>query len=112
MTDSSDLIVPIDLTPAKAVAMFTEDKEFDELFAKIKAQTDSFEPDLSTVKGRDAIKSLAYKVTRTKTALDEMGKGVTHPIDYSIGHVMRTPDHDERVKNPYRPMSLVVDCIK
>ena len=43
---------------------------------------------------------------------DESGKGVTEPIDYSISHVMRTPDHDERVKNPYRPMSIVVDCIK
>ncbi|MEQ8428717.1 MAG: class I SAM-dependent methyltransferase [Gammaproteobacteria bacterium] len=43
---------------------------------------------------------------------DESGNGVTNPIDYSIGHVKRTPDHDERVKNPYRPMSIVVDCIK
>jgi SAM-dependent methyltransferase len=43
---------------------------------------------------------------------DESGKGVTRPIDYTIGHVKRTPDHDERVKTPYRPMSIVVDCIK
>ena len=43
---------------------------------------------------------------------DESGKGITKTIDYSIGHVMRTPDHDERVQNPFRPMSIVVDCIK
>ena len=43
---------------------------------------------------------------------DETGKGVTRPIDYSIAHVIRTPDHDVRVQNPYRPMSIVVDCIK
>ena len=43
---------------------------------------------------------------------DEEGKGITNKIDYSKGYVMRTPDHDERVKNPYRPMSIVVDCIK
>ncbi len=43
---------------------------------------------------------------------DENGKGITNKIDYSKGHVMRTPDHDDRVKNPYRPLSLVVDCIK
>ena len=43
---------------------------------------------------------------------DESGQAVTNPIDYSIGHVKRTPDHDERVKDPYRPMSIVVDCIK
>ena len=34
------------------------------------------------------------------------------PIDYSKGMVRRTPDHDERVQTPYRPMSLVVDLIK
>ena len=43
---------------------------------------------------------------------DESGEGITKTIDYSIGHVTRTPDHDERVKNPFRPMSIVVDCIK
>ena len=43
---------------------------------------------------------------------DESGHAVTSPIDYSLGFVMRTPDHDERVKNPYRPMSIVVDCVK
>lgn len=43
---------------------------------------------------------------------DEIGTPVTHKIDYSIGMVMRTPDHDERVKNPYRPLSIVVDSVK
>lgn len=43
---------------------------------------------------------------------NEVGEAVTNPIDYSVGHVMRTPDHDERVREPYRPMSIVVDCIK
>jgi glycosyltransferase involved in cell wall biosynthesis len=37
---------------------------------------------------------------------------VTRPIDYSKGIVRRTPDFDDRVKTPYRPMSLVVDLIK
>lgn len=43
---------------------------------------------------------------------DESGEAITKPIDYSIGHVMRTPDNDKRVSSPYRPMSIVVDCIK
>lgn len=30
-------------------------------------------------------------------------------IDYFLGYISRTPDHDERVKNPRRPMSIVVD---
>ena len=40
------------------------------------------------------------------------GSFVVKPIDYSKGHVTRTPDFDERVENPYRPMSLVVDLTK
>lgn len=43
---------------------------------------------------------------------DENGIGVTNKIDYSKGYVMRTPDNDDRVKHPYRPMSMIVDCIK
>jgi predicted SAM-dependent methyltransferase len=43
---------------------------------------------------------------------DESGNPITKDIDYSFGHIMRTPDHDDRVKNPYRPMSIVVDCRK
>jgi SAM-dependent methyltransferase len=41
---------------------------------------------------------------------DPEGRPVTKPIDYSFGYVMRTPDHDRRVRDPYRPMSIVVDC--
>lgn len=43
---------------------------------------------------------------------DENGKSVTREIDYSRGYVMRTPDHDARVQNPYRAMSIVVDMFK
>lgn len=40
------------------------------------------------------------------------GLPITKQIDYSRGMVRRTPDHDDRVKNPYRPMSIVVDMYK
>ena len=43
---------------------------------------------------------------------NETGEGITNKIDYSIGYVRRTPDNDDRVKEPYRPLSIVVDCIK
>lgn len=43
---------------------------------------------------------------------DEYGVYVTKKIDYSKGFIQRTPDHDERVSSPFRPMSIVVDCIK
>lgn len=37
---------------------------------------------------------------------------VTNKIDYNKGYISRTPDNDDRIKNPYRPMSIVVDCYK
>ncbi len=40
------------------------------------------------------------------------GTFITKNIDYSKGYILRTPDHDDRVKNPYRPMSIVVDLVK
>ena len=67
-------------------------------------------PQYETVK--EILEKTQFKDIKFYHFYDESGKGVTKPIDYSIGHVMRTPDHDERVQNPYRPMSLVVDCTK
>lgn len=43
---------------------------------------------------------------------DESGEPHCKSIDYSKGFIQRTPDHDPRVRSPYRPMSLVVDCTK
>lgn len=37
---------------------------------------------------------------------------VAKSVDYSKGHVDRTPDFDERVKSPYRPMSMIIDLVK
>jgi SAM-dependent methyltransferase len=43
---------------------------------------------------------------------DVDGVPVVEEIDYKYGDVARTPDHDERVQSPRRPMSIVVDCFK
>lgn len=56
------------------VVVLTDKEKRAEFYAHIQAEVDSFVPDISTVKGRDAIKSLAYKITRTKTAIDAAGK--------------------------------------
>lgn len=40
------------------------------------------------------------------------GTPVMRPIDYSLGHVRRTADHDPRVADRPRPISIVVDAIK
>jgi SAM-dependent methyltransferase len=34
------------------------------------------------------------------------------PIDYRLGHIQRTPDHDKRVASRPRPLSIVVDMRK
>lgn len=55
-------------------AMFRAENGFDPLLAAIEAEVRSSVPDLSTKKGREAVAALAYKVSRSKTALDDAGK--------------------------------------
>ncbi|WP_295529263.1 methyltransferase domain-containing protein [Novosphingobium sp. Chol11] len=43
---------------------------------------------------------------------DSHGHHTMNPIDYSLGHIQRTPDHDDRVMDRPRPISIVVDLIK
>ncbi len=49
----------------------------DPIIQKIKDEVNSFIPDLSTEKGRADIASLAYKVSKSKTYLDNLGKDLT-----------------------------------
>jgi hypothetical protein len=56
------------------VVVLTDEKRRAEFYAHIQAEVDSFTPDISTATGRAAIKSLAFKITRTKTAIDAAGK--------------------------------------
>lgn len=37
---------------------------------------------------------------------------VVNEVNYTKGFIQRTPDHDKRVQNPYRPMSIVIDLYK
>lgn len=64
------------LIPAKETALqvFTAEAGLDPYLAKIKAEIDTFTPDVTTKKWRDAIASIAHKVARSKTALDNVGK--------------------------------------
>ncbi len=59
------------------VAMFKSEGGLDPLISRIEAEVRSHVPDVSTKKGRDAIASLAYKVARSKTMLDDAGKTLT-----------------------------------
>lgn len=75
------------LLPENPVAVLTDAKTYSEFYAKMKAETDAFVPDISTVKGRGEIAALAYKVTRTKTAIDAAGKKLNEEAREKINAV-------------------------
>lgn len=58
----------------KALDVFKAANGLDPYLQKIRAEIDAFVPDLTTRKGREAIASIAHKVARSKTALDNVGK--------------------------------------
>ncbi|HBP0262862.1 TPA: hypothetical protein L5P72_006465, partial [Pseudomonas aeruginosa] len=62
--------------PAKETALqvYSAANGLDPFLAKIREEIDGFVPDVTTRKGREAIASIAYKVARSKTALDNVGK--------------------------------------
>ena len=60
----------------------------------------------------DLIQKTDFKRYEFYHYYDENGNSVTKKIDYAKGYIQRTPDHDKRVQNPYRAMSLVVDLYK
>ncbi|MBT9513310.1 MAG: hypothetical protein IV104_13265 [Acidovorax sp.] len=74
MNETTELIV---LPPQESVrAVFTTPLGLEPYLQQIRAHLDTFEADVSTKKGRDAIASMAYKVAKGKTALDNLGKAL------------------------------------
>lgn len=69
------------------IAVLTDEKKFSEFYQRIKAEVSGHVPDTTTAKGRGEIKSLAYKVTRTKTAIDDAGKKLNEDARKQIGVV-------------------------
>ena len=57
-----------------ALQVFQAPNGLDPYLQKIRDEIDAFVPDTSTLKGRKAIASIAYKVAQSKTALDNVGK--------------------------------------
>lgn len=71
MSEITDLVV---IEKANALAVFTSQEQLDPLIEAIEKEARSLVPDLSTKKGRDAIASMAHKVARSKTYIDNAGK--------------------------------------
>ena len=64
------------LIPTKetALAVFSAPNGLEPFLKAIRDELDSFVPNMSTTKGRSEIASMAHKVARSKTALDNVGK--------------------------------------
>lgn len=77
MTDVDEAVRPTSIiatVEANPVMVLTDAKKFSEFYEAMRRETDALEADVATDKGRKAIASMAYKVARTKTAIDEAGK--------------------------------------
>ena len=74
------------IEPNQIATAFSEGN-VDPILTRIKEEVALHTPDVSTRKGRDAIKSLAYKVARSKTLLDEAGKELTAEAQKQIDQV-------------------------
>lgn len=70
----TSLILQVEANP---LLVLTDQEQFDRFYDEVAAEVRAHEPDLSTLAGRKAIASLAYKVARTKTAIDDAGKLLT-----------------------------------
>lgn len=63
--------------PAPAVVAEQVNEAFKTIYTKIEEEIAKLVPDVTTKKGREEIASLAYKIARTKTGLDEAAAAVT-----------------------------------
>ena len=102
--EPTDLIVMNALT---AEAVFSPGG-VDAIIEKIVAAAHAIPSDISTASGRAAIKSIAYKVARSRTALDEMGKNLAAEWKKKAGAIDaerrtirdRLEDLQEEVRKP------------
>jgi hypothetical protein len=91
-----------------ALVIFTEPDGLDAILKGIEKKVSGIVPDISTVKGRKEIASLAYKVAQSKTLLDKLGAELTtewkekaKKVDVSRKHARDFLDSlKDRVRQP------------
>lgn len=101
-----------------ALAVYSAEKGLEPWLQVIRSKIDGFTPDISTRKGRDAIASMAYAVSRSKTALDDVGKKlvadlkeVPKKIDAERKRVRDTLDSwQEEVRRPLNEWQAAEDA--
>lgn len=78
MTEENTLIeMPEIKLPARTEVKAKFKEGFGSVYTKIEKEIAETPVDMTTQKGRDAIRSLAYKIAQTRTGLDDLGKTST-----------------------------------
>lgn len=72
--DTTQLVV---IEKETALKIFTSPKGLDPILKKVRTILDEFVPDIDTAKGRSEIISMAYRVAKTRTHIDAVGKEET-----------------------------------
>lgn len=83
-TTGSALVALSDLTP---MMVFGNPAQADAIIEKIKDEVTRIDADISTAQGRAEIRATAYKIARSKTVLDEMGKDLVRDLKARSGVV-------------------------
>ena len=79
-TPESDGRSLITIPQHDAYTVFTEAGKIDPILDQIKARVDDFDADVMTEEGRQEIKSFAYKLARSKTYIDKVGKEIADEV--------------------------------
>ena len=89
ITSASTELAIISAIPAIVLAEFFKPNGADAVLSALKEEVRKVAAmlDISTPSGREAIASLAYKVARSKTALDEKGKELVGAIKKQSGEI-------------------------
>ena len=105
-TEESTAIALVDET--SALDVLGDPEKFDVFFARVKAETDKLTPDPTTPKGRQEIKSMAFKVKKTRTFIDAERKKLIEPAQSIVdkankaGKLIRDKllEHEVEVRAP------------
>lgn len=125
IADDALVIIPpeggalaLSIPEGKALAFFTREGAIDPVLAAIRKEVDAFKGDAKTDKGRKAIKSMAFKITQSKTYIEGVGKSVAadakelpKKVDASRKRLRDTLDAwAEEVRRPVTEWEVVEDA--
>lgn len=71
---TTDVVVQVNENPALAIL---NEEKFEAFYEKLKAEAAKVSGDVSTNKARDEVRSMAFKIAKTRTAIDKARLGLT-----------------------------------